>query len=128
MAYDSCKIPIFNPNNFETLIKPVLIPDYLRKVYQMERTDGVFKHAAWLEGTYARAYKMGEDKEGLPIFDREKKAMMRLMGEAKYLEFIRLFGVEIEDCFCQKEIADYLGWAPEYLNKVVAELNRKKLT
>lgn len=183
------------PDNFNMMVKPRLIPDYLKKLYQVQKTDGVFNHLFWLDNTYARGYKMEKDKEGLPIertvafyksrhilidpsgffrnkqadfsieiakggcivsisnerynllkvdvpemqemaigiladyidFGRERKAMMRMMGEAKYLEFIRLFGIEIEACFHQKEIADYLGWAPEYLNKVVAELKRKKL-
>ena len=183
------------PDSFDLLPKPCLIPDFLKKIYQVQKTQGVFKDLYWLDDTYARGYKMEEDKEGLPIertvafyrsrhvlidpsgffmdkeadfnieiakggcivrlsserydllkvdvpelqtmaiealseyidFGREKKAMMRLMGEAKYLEFIRLFGAKIESCFHQKEIADYLGWAPEYLNKIVAELKRKKL-
>ncbi|MDR6785247.1 hypothetical protein ABIE26_003946 [Pedobacter africanus] len=47
---------------------------------------------------------------------QEKTAMLRLKGQAKYDEFIRIFGPGIEQYFPQKHIASYLGFTREYLN------------
>jgi hypothetical protein len=55
----------------------------------------------------------------------EKMNMVRKNTRARYKEFLRIFGPEIEQYFAVKHIASYLAMQPSYLSRIRAEYFKK---
>lgn len=55
----------------------------------------------------------------------EKMKMLKMKPREKYREFLRIFGVEIEQYFAVKHVANYLGMRPSFLSRLRGE-NFKK--
>ncbi|WEK20974.1 MAG: hypothetical protein P0Y49_07460 [Candidatus Pedobacter colombiensis] len=52
--------------------------------------------------------------------------MRKMKPRERYQEFLRIFGVEIEQYFAVKHIASYLGMQPSYLSRLRGENFKKK--
>jgi CRP-like cAMP-binding protein len=55
----------------------------------------------------------------------EKMELIGLKARERYQEFLKIFGVEIEQHFAIKHIASYLKIPPSFLSKIRSELYRK---
>jgi len=57
--------------------------------------------------------------------DLEQRELLRLKQRIRYQEFLRVFGVEIEQHFAIKHIASYLKLNPSFLSRIRSECYRK---
>ena len=59
------------------------------------------------------------------VDELEKTDLLRLKARPSYQEFLRVFGVGIEQCFAIKHIASYLEMSPNFLSRIRSECYRK---
>lgn len=89
-------------------------------------------------GTVIIPFKMSDidhlhlDKAEVAVLGLEKSenlrrmCMMKMKPRERYQEFLSIFGVEIEQYFAVKDIANYLGMQPSYLSRIRAEYLKNK--
>lgn len=84
---------------------------------------------------YQDALKLDESKVGKltsKILAKDRpEGLMRMMilkmkPRERYMEFLKFFGVDIEQYFAIKHIASFLGMRPSYLSRLRGEFHKKK--
>lgn len=56
----------------------------------------------------------------------ENALMLKMPPRMRYQEFLRIYGIEIEQFFALKHIASYLNMQPSYLSRLRSELLKKR--
>ena len=51
---------------------------------------------------------------------KTRMGLLSLKGDERYYELINQYGIEILQCFSQKNLASYLNYTPQHLNRLIS--------